>query len=250
MNGVDLRFQIQDEAYAFPYHYLPQLDGGAVGVGRVLGWGMEYLTYMHFVREAVTALRPTRVLDVGCGDGRMLQLLRGVVPERVGVDPSEKAIRFARAFNPDAECVAGTADDVPGTFDVVTCVETLEHIPDAQVEPFVRSLAARLAPGGALVVSVPSTARPVHPKHHRHYTAELLAAQLAPWFRAEEVRHVFDPGLRTRLLTRLLSNRLWTVNAAPVRRWVWRRHVRSGFYAPEGRGAHVVGVFRRTEHSG
>ncbi|HYJ79506.1 MAG TPA: methyltransferase domain-containing protein, partial [Longimicrobiaceae bacterium] len=154
MSGTDLRFAMQDRAYAFPYHYLPGVDEGAVTVSRTLGWGLEYLTYMHLVRDAVAELRPQRLLDVGCGDGRMLEMLRGVVPVRVGVDPSERAIRFAQAFNPDAECVVGTAADVPGTFDVVTCVETLEHIPDAVLASFVAALAGKLGPGGVLVASV------------------------------------------------------------------------------------------------
>jgi SAM-dependent methyltransferase len=240
------RFELQERAYAFPYHYIPRLEGGeAVAVARVFGWGLEYLTYMHWVRATAERLGSRTLLDVGCGDGRLLSLLRGTVPERTGVDPVEAAVRFAGAFNPDAEVVVGTAADVARTFDLVTCVETLEHIPDADLPPFVAALAERVAEGGALVVTVPSAARPVHPKHHRHYTRELLVEQLSRHFAAEEVCELFRLGPGTRLATRLLTNRLWTLNARAPRRWIWRWHRRSGFTAPPGTGAHVAGVFRR-----
>jgi len=240
------RFQLQAREYAFPYHYIPHHEeGGAIAVARTFGWALEYLTYLRWVCEVAERLRPRTLLDVGCGDGRLLSLLRDAVPERTGVDPVEVAVGFARAFNPDAAVVVGTAAEVPGTFDLVTCVETLEHIPDADLPAFVASLAARVAEGGALVVTVPSTARPVHAKHHRHYTPALLVEQLSAHFAAEEVCELFRVGLATKLATRLLTNRLWTLNARAPRRWIWRWHRRRGFTAPPGAGAHVAGVFRR-----
>jgi SAM-dependent methyltransferase len=237
---------MQERSYAFPYHYIPQLeDREAVAVARVLGWGLEYMTYMHWVRAVAERLRPRTLLDVGCGDGRLLSLLRGSVPVRMGVDPVEAAVRFAGAFNPDAEVIVGTAAQVTGTFDLVTCVETLEHIPDADLPPFVAALAERVGEGGALVVTVPSAARPVHPKHHRHYTAALLVEQLSAHFAVEEVCELFRVGVGTRIATRMLTNRLWTLNARAPRRWIWGWHRRHGFTAPPGTGAHVAGVFRR-----
>jgi 2-polyprenyl-3-methyl-5-hydroxy-6-metoxy-1,4-benzoquinol methylase len=249
--AADARYALQDEQYRFPYHYLPEVrPGGEVAVSQVMDWGVEYLTYMTWARDTVAALAPRRVLDVGCGDARLLHMLRGMVPERVGVDPSGRAIAFARAFNPDCAFHEGLVGEVEGAFDVVTCVETLEHVPDEVIPGFAADLARRVRPGGHLVVTVPSVARPVHRKHHRHYTPELLERQLGGGFALREMHHLFVVSGPAELARRLVSNRLWTVNAAPVRRWLWRRVQAAHLHAPAGRGAHLGAVFQRVGAEG
>ncbi|HTK31053.1 MAG TPA: methyltransferase domain-containing protein [Candidatus Saccharimonadaceae bacterium] len=100
-----------------------------------------------------------RVLEVGCGDG---VLLEGVIaalrarPERVvGVDLSVGRLTRARS-RVAGEFVCASADRLPvrgGGFDLVVCAEVLEHLldPDAAL----RELARALAPGGRLVLTVP-----------------------------------------------------------------------------------------------
>jgi SAM-dependent methyltransferase len=80
---------------------------------------------MSHLLEAVVS-STSRVLDVGCGDGRTCGLwLRDHAAEYVGVDISELAIREARAAGLDARLIQD-ATDLPfadGQFDVVVCVE-------------------------------------------------------------------------------------------------------------------------------
>jgi 2-polyprenyl-6-hydroxyphenyl methylase / 3-demethylubiquinone-9 3-methyltransferase len=100
-----------------------------------------------------------RVLDVGCGGGLLAEALTDAGATVVGVDLAPGMIEVARlhaaqsALTIDyrvaaAEDLAGT---LAGAFDVVTCMEMLEHVP--QPEAMVATLARLLRPGGALFVS-------------------------------------------------------------------------------------------------
>lgn len=105
---------------------------------------------------AAAGERP-RVLDLGCGDGRIAGLLAAAGGEVTGVDPSEIALERARASHPDLRFLAPAADgSLPlpdGSFDVVVCINVLEHVADTQR---LMSEARRvLAPGGRLAVAVP-----------------------------------------------------------------------------------------------
>ena len=124
---------------------------------------------LRYVREAIdrhwdgddTAFAPLagkRALDVGCGAGLLAEPLARMGAAMTGVDAAPENIAVARAH---AEGVglaidyrAGGVDSVPGTFDLVTCMEVIEHVADRQA--FVAGLAARLAEGGLLVMSTPN----------------------------------------------------------------------------------------------
>ena len=100
-----------------------------------------------------------RVLDVGCGGGILSERLASEGADVKGIDLSEKALAVARlhllesGLNVDYEQVS--AEDYaarhPGEFDVVTCLELLEHVPDPGST--VRACATLARPGGALFFS-------------------------------------------------------------------------------------------------
>jgi methionine biosynthesis protein MetW len=96
------------------------------------------------------------VLDLGCGDGSFLECLQREVPGiRVrGADVSETALAEARARGIDAIRLDLTQPDaeVPAGYDVITALEVIEHVPDA--EAVVRKAAT--AAGRFLIVSVPN----------------------------------------------------------------------------------------------
>jgi SAM-dependent methyltransferase len=85
------------------------------------------------------------VLDVGCGDGTLLGLLRGKVARRCGIDPCPAAVRkLARRFEGerDVEIELGTSDRIPypdDAFDVVVVNAVLLHL--SSERELVRSLA-------------------------------------------------------------------------------------------------------------
>ena len=242
------RFQIQEARYAFPYHYIPHFDApGRPSVLRTLSWGLEYLCYMHHIKQLVDSLAPASVLEVGCGDGRFIGLL-GTVARRVGVDLAPRAIQFARVFNPDVEFFAEDAADLGETFDAVMAIEVLEHVPDEGIGQFLRTLAARTKDGGHVVICVPTTVTPVIPKHYRHYELSLFQQQLessgAP-LNIVQVDYVFRKTPALKLYLRLMHNAWWSFELRGVQHAVWRYIWNRLRVAQEGNGRHLVLVLEK-----
>jgi len=102
---------------------------------------------------------PASALDLGCGDGRLTAELRA--GELVAADVSEVALERARVRVPSATAVRVAPDEplplADGSFDLVLCAETIEHVRDLQL---LLSEARRvLRPGGRLAVTTPAHGR-------------------------------------------------------------------------------------------
>lgn len=105
--------------------------------------------------NGLSPLQGQRVLDVGCGGGILADSMARKGAEVMGIDLSTKALRVAQlhaleAQTPDIEyrevSVETLAQEQPGSFDTVTCMEMLEHVPDP--DSVVRACAALVKPGG------------------------------------------------------------------------------------------------------
>jgi len=245
------KLKIQEAQYEFPYHYIPHFTSADTATRhRLLGWGFEYLCYQRHIRETVLQMEAESVLEVGCGDGYFIGSLGEQIPRRVGADFSEKAIGFARAFNPDVRFYAGDAAELDEEFDVVCAIEVLEHIPDEEVMRFLRVLFDRVRPGGNLVISVPSVVLPLHKKHFRHYTSGMLRKQV---LEASPTAEVVNESYVCRIprwmafYNRLTANRHWLFDIHVMSDWVWRRLWRKHRVGDENTGRHVVGVFRKAD---
>ncbi|MCW5980218.1 MAG: class I SAM-dependent methyltransferase [Bryobacteraceae bacterium] len=239
------KFELQDHSYDYPYHFIPNLDrGGEIRLHRQLQWGLVYMTYMTFVADLIRSLRPSSMLDVGCGDARLIHMVKGSIPRVAGRDLSERAIAFAKAFNPEADIECADVAGVEAQFDVVSAIEVLEHIPDEEIPAFVDHLARRVAPGGALVIAVPTVNRRLLEKHYRHYDLPLLERTLAGRARIEQSWWLHRPGRTTGLITAALNNRLFSLNLRPARRWLWNLHKKTGYFATPATGIHLVALAR------
>ncbi|MEK7467575.1 MAG: class I SAM-dependent methyltransferase [Planctomycetota bacterium] len=97
-----------------------------------------------------------RLLDVGCGSGTLIRAMRELGWVVQGLEPDAEAAKVAREVH-GLEVHVGTLDgpefrDTP--FDALTAHHVIEHVPDPAA--FLREAAARLAPGGKLVVVTPN----------------------------------------------------------------------------------------------
>lgn len=114
----------------------------------------------HFNRDP-NALRPLAgltALDVGCGGGLVSEPLRRMGANVTGIDPSEQNIAIAKGHAEGQELEidyrpARVEDLVAAgeTFDIVACLEVVEHVPD--VAKFIAECAALVRPGGIAIFS-------------------------------------------------------------------------------------------------
>ena len=105
-------------------------------------------------------LNGVRVLDVGCGGGILADSMARKGAEVLGIDLAGKALRVAQLHALEAQtpnvhyreiAVEALAIEQPASFDAVTCMEMLEHVPDPA--SVVRACAALVKPGGWVFVS-------------------------------------------------------------------------------------------------
>jgi 2-polyprenyl-6-hydroxyphenyl methylase / 3-demethylubiquinone-9 3-methyltransferase len=114
-----------------------------------LGWIQEHVS-----------LTGKRVLDVGCGGGILSDAMARAGADVLGIDMSGKALGVAKLHALEAQTrgvsyrevsAEQLAAESPGTFDVVTCMEMLEHVPDPA--SVVRACAQLVKPGGHVFFS-------------------------------------------------------------------------------------------------
>lgn len=105
--------------------------------------------------DRIGTLRGARVLDVGCGGGILTDAMARRGADVLGIDLADKSLRVARLHAIEAEtprvtyrrvAVESLAQEAPGAFDIVTCMEMLEHVPDPA--SVVRACGRLAKPGG------------------------------------------------------------------------------------------------------
>ena len=243
------KHKIQEDLYSFPYHHIPHFDNEGVGVRfRLLDWGFEYLCYTRHVRELVESLSPSSVLDVGCGDGGVVGTLGPAIGRRVGVDISEQAIRFARAFHPEVEFLAIDVQQLEETFDVVLAVAVLEHIPDHQVSTFLKALEQRANNDGYVIILVPTTVFRVRKKHYRHYDLSLLEKQLEEadvHLTITNVDYVYRQSRLVKHYCKLTHNHVCFMEPRTLNRLIWNHVWKRLRRTDEQHGKHLVVVLRK-----
>jgi len=114
---------------------------------------------LAYIDELVGGLAGKRVLDVGCGGGLLAEGMATRGAEVKGIDMGEAPLEVARLhlLETGAEVdyeripVERLAHEMPGHFDVVTCMEMLEHVPDPA--SVVRACGELVKPDGAVFFS-------------------------------------------------------------------------------------------------
>ena len=105
--------------------------------------------------NAICPVEGLQTLDIGCGGGILTDALARKGAHALGVDLSTKALKVAQLHAMEAQTphvryreisAEALAQEAPASFDVVTCMEMLEHVPDPS--SIVRACATLVKPGG------------------------------------------------------------------------------------------------------
>jgi 2-polyprenyl-3-methyl-5-hydroxy-6-metoxy-1,4-benzoquinol methylase len=241
--------QRQEDQYSFPYHYLDL----CLERFRVLdnAW---YLTKLEAVRELLGPLEGRRLLDAGCGDGRLCYELAGQGVSVVGIDSSAKAIAFAKAFSPGVEFRIADLTQLQSRdeFDVITLIDVLEHFAPDVLPVVVANLYRALKPGGRLLVSVPTVNKRFSEKHYQHFTVERLEAVLVPPFTLVVSRGLERSGMRWRVYRCLLNAArfVWPLRGSvpgvrALARLVQRYYDRRVRYCSPAQARTIIEVFEK-----
>jgi len=179
----------------------------------------DYFAFESRMRGSVDAIRGRQrryvedfreaapVLDVGCGRGELLQLLREVGVEARGIDADADMVAYARGEGLDVEQadLVEHLEGLPdGSLGGIFMGQVVEHLPPGVLVRALELAAAKLRGGGLLVAE---TINPVSPLALRHYFADLTHAQpLVPetlqllarqsGFAATEIRYLNEPADR------------------------------------------------------
>lgn len=148
-------------------------------------------------------LRGTRVLDIGCGGGLLSEALAKEGADVTAIDLAPELVKVARLHSLESgvtvdyrlQAAEDLAAEQPGSFDVVTCMEMLEHVPDPGA--IIAACHRLLKPGGQLflstvnrtpaafavaIVGAEYVAR-LLPKGTHHYQDFIKPAELGRWLR-------------------------------------------------------------------
>jgi 2-polyprenyl-6-hydroxyphenyl methylase/3-demethylubiquinone-9 3-methyltransferase len=113
---------------------------------------------LSYVERAVN-LAGKRVVDVGCGGGILSESMARAGARVLGIDQSRAVLDVAELHALEGKVDAAyrevaaeeLAREEPASFDLVTCMEMLEHVPDPSAS--VKALAALVRPGGDVIIS-------------------------------------------------------------------------------------------------
>ena len=157
---------------------------------------------LQYVRERTT-LANAAALDVGCGGGLLSEALAREGAQVTAIDLAPELVKVGRLHKLESgvqvdyqlRSVESLAEERPGSFAVVTCMEMLEHVPDPA--SIIRACHTLLKPGGRLflstlnrtpaafalaIVGAEYIAR-LLPKGTHHYKEFIRPSELAAWLR-------------------------------------------------------------------
>jgi len=172
--------------------------------------------------DRVAKLQGKRVLDVGCGGGILSESMSIKGAEVTGIDLGEKALQVARLHGLESGVqvnyrlvsVEALAEEMPESFDVVTCMELLEHVPDP--DAVVRACARLLKPGGTVFFSTINRNPKAYlyavvgaeyvlnllPRGTHEYEKFIKPSELTGWCRQAELAGFHFKGMTYNPLTR------------------------------------------------
>ncbi len=151
------------------------------------------------------ALENKRVLDVGCGGGILSEALARAGADVTAIDMAEKPLQVAKLHRHESNLdidyhlmtIESCAQQYPNYFDIITCLEMLEHVPNP--DSVIAACRLLLKPGGQVFFSTINRKPKAYlmavlgaeyllkllPKGTHHYEKFIKPSELAMWLRQE-----------------------------------------------------------------
>lgn len=176
--------------------------------------------------QAQIDLSDKKVIDIGCGGGILTESMARLGAETTGIDMSTEAIKVAQAHANQASpgkityqiTTAETmAEQFPNSFDVVTCMELLEHVPDPI--SLIKACATLVKPNGHIFFSTINRNPKAYlfaiigaeyllnmlPKGTHDYAKFIQPSELASWIRKNNLTVNLLKGMNYNLITQKYS---------------------------------------------
>lgn len=131
-----IRTGVEDDALVYDAEYY-QHGCGSTPYERNSHW-LGF--FCGIATELVRSLRPKRVFDAGCAWGFLVEAFWDLGVEAYGVDISSYAIDQVRRDMRSCCRVGSLVEPIQGTYDLVTCIEVLEHMPEEEAKEAVRQM--------------------------------------------------------------------------------------------------------------
>lgn len=173
----------------------------------------------------ITSLAGKRVLDIGCGGGILAEAMARQGAEVVAIDMAEASLSVARLHQLESKLdidyrripAEELAEQEPASFDVVTCLEMLEHVPDPSA--IVAACQKLVKPGGEVLFSTINRNPKSYlfaiigaeyilnllPRGTHEYAKFIRPSELAGWAREAGLSLKEQRGMTYNLLTKRYS---------------------------------------------
>jgi SAM-dependent methyltransferase len=214
------------------------------------GWTSSGDQLEAIVRSHVTA--SSRVLDLGCGRGGVVELIWKDVRLAAGVDPDSPSLTSHRAAG--MPVVRGVGENLPfvdGTFDLVVSLWVLEHLVDPAAT--LREVRRVLAPGGHFVFVTPNMRNPLMLANRIGKALPALQRRLVPRFYGRTEADTFPVRYRANTVEAIREHatasglEVYDLRVVPdptylaVNSFMFRASVMSERLMPKGWGVHLLG---------
>ena len=175
-----------------------------------------------YIEKCAGGLKGRRALDVGCGGGLLTEALAARGAEATGIDLADEALEVAKLHGLESGVKASyraisaeaLAEESSAGYDLVCCLEMLEHVPDPA--SVLRAIATLVKPGGTVVLSTINRNPKAYalavlgaeyvldlvPRGTHDYNKFIRPSELAAWARAAGLEPVEIKGLSYNPLTK------------------------------------------------
>lgn len=208
--------KLQSSQYNIPYHYIPQIMDDFNNYKSYISWNFsfQYIFAMKKIYESMKNNETKKFLDIGCGDGRLINFLSQKFSNVffTGIDYDSNSIKWANLLNKNKNInfISGKLEDHDqNDYDTICVVETLEHINPNELNFFCKEIEKKLAKGGNLYITVPHINKKLIDKHFQHFDFNSITNLFSKDLKIVEQLGFPKQNIIFNLINKIFYNRFW-----------------------------------------